>query len=199
MKKRGPDNIQEYVVEKVIAHNKYKDFEVNRLRRTLTKLQKTTTSQCPSCHLPPLEHTFYVDCDICGDVVHCTRIGCNEERESCNKCQRKCCESCLYSCMGGDPCHNLTCIVCSNGFFCFGCDLGSGTMFPCVNHCEVLQPYKFNDGTTVPYACTTCREFWRDEEKDDPLVYKDADTANDVKDYCKKVDDNQAVIHALLQ
>ena len=71
-------------------------------------------------------------------------------------------------------------------------------MFPCVNHWEVLQSYTFNDGTTAPYACTKCHEFWRDEEKDDPLVYKDADTANDVRDYCKKVDENQAVIHSLL-
>lgn len=72
-------------------------------------------------------------------------------------------------------------------------------MFPCTRHWEVLQPYKFNDGKTAPYACTTCREFWRDEEKDDPLVFNGADTVTDVRDYCTQVDENQAVIHTLLQ
>lgn len=194
MKKRGPDNIQEFVVEKVVAHNKYKDFEVNRLRRTLTKLQKTTTSECPSCELRPLEHIFYVD------IVHCTRLGCDEERESCHKCQRKCCESCLYSCMGEDfRCNSQTCILCCDGLFCFGCHLGVGKMFPCDKHCEVLQPYTFNDGKTAPYACAYCREYWRDEEKDDPNVYSNVDTLTDVKNYCKKVDEKKAIIHALQQ
>lgn len=202
MKKRGVDNIQEYVVKKVIAHIKYKDFEVNRLRRTLTKLQKTTTLQCPACQLPPLEHIFYIDCDICGNVVHCTRLGCGEERESCHKCRRKCCESCLYYCVkfnnNEDRCKNLTCIICCNGLYCFGCKLGITKLFPCAKHWEVLQPYTFNDGTTAPYVCAECREFCRKEEKDDPLVYNDADTLTQVRDYCNQVDENQAVIHALL-
>ena len=88
MKKRGPGNINEYVVESVIKHLKYKDFEANRLKHRLSKMRKDET--CEKCKRGYLKHTIFLDCDICARIVSCTRVDCSDARIQCHKCGKRC-------------------------------------------------------------------------------------------------------------
>lgn len=90
----NPINIQEYVSMKVIEHMKYKDKEIERLKRGL-KLFSHLYAQCIGCK-EYIGEFDYIPCSMCFDVFICDDCDRNiygkickpegDEDWECNKC-----------------------------------------------------------------------------------------------------------------
>ncbi len=119
-----PKNIQEYIVESVIKHNKYRDDEIDELTKALndmgaTKCEiclkyKTEYNSCSMCDFRCCEfcseaklnvvlnsHSYYTY--LCHE---CCKIYCNnctgKDIKKCDKCTERQCALCEY-------CHERDC------------------------------------------------------------------------------------------
>ena len=107
-----PKNIQEYIVERIIKHNKYRDEEMRKLYKVL-------------------EDFDILKCDVCLEY--------SQNVKSCDMCDFKCCETCydtkirhidtwnLSGCKMCEKCILIYCHFCiaevgTNGRTCTICD-----------------------------------------------------------------------------
>lgn len=202
MKKRGAANINEFVAEKVIQHMEYRDFEVKRLKLALTRVLRKSNPNCLVCDRVMLDHVTFYLCDICADPVSCSHMGCEDRREECHKCNKKCCADCLHACLkreeDGIYCNNDTCIMCCDGLYCFGCQLASSERrFPCGKHVEKLESYTDKHGHVIPLSCFECREAWTEMEAENPDIFKTPDSFEERRTYYDTVERLRVTVHFL--
>jgi hypothetical protein len=92
-------NIQEFVANYVIAHNKYRDLEIEQLKAELNEILETC--DIIKCNICNLYRDYYGSCEFC-DIKTCASCDYVQKYSSWN----------ISGCYACDKCEKLYCTGC---------------------------------------------------------------------------------------